>query len=118
MYEQNIFYRGQQNQSSSKGYTHASPTIPGHLKNVKKISVHAWQKLTFKDLCEKVCIIFIVEWRISTEKNVRDDANTPNVDALSVRLLGKNFRGDVAWKKNKESHSIIIVKDSKAGYSP
>ena len=60
--------------------------------------------LTFQDLSKKVCIIFIVERRISTEEDVGDNAYTPHVHRFTVRLLGKDLGGHVARSPAGSGH--------------
>ena len=52
--------------------------------------------LTFQDLGKEVCVILVVEGRISAQQNVRDDSNAPDVNFFPVRLLREHFWGDVA----------------------
>ena len=50
-------------------------------------------RLTFKNLCKKVGVTFIVERRIAAQQDVGNDSDAPHVHCFAVRLLGKNFRG-------------------------
>lgn len=52
-------------------------------------------KFSFEDLSEKVCVVFVIEWRIATEEDVRNDTDRPHVYRLAVRLLGQHLSREI-----------------------
>lgn len=46
-------------------------------------------EFTLQYLSKQIGVVLIVEWRVSTEQDVRDNANAPYIHCFSVRLLGE-----------------------------
>lgn len=64
--------------------------------------------LTFKYLRKEVCVVLVVEWRVSAQKDVRDDPDAPDVDRLAVGLLRQHLGGHIAWKKKKKKVELEV----------
>ena len=62
----------------------------------KTLSICQIPQPTFQNLSKEICIIFIIEWWISTEQDVRDDPDTPHVYGFSVRFLGEDLGSHVS----------------------
>lgn len=61
------------------------------------------------DLLEKHKVIFIVEWRTSTEQNEKDNSNGPVVTCFGVRQLLKNLRGNIAWSTTCGLSELVFL---------
>ena len=47
--------------------------------------------LTLQNLSKEVCIVLVVEGRVSAEQDVGDHSDAPHVHSFSIRLLGKHL---------------------------
>ena len=64
---------------------------------------------TFENLGKQVCIVLVIEGRVSAEQDVGDDADAPHVHGLPVRLLRQHLRGHVAGRPAGRGHHPALL---------
>ena len=73
--------------SSQCSEKHKTLTTVGDVVPVGRIEL----VLASDDLREEICIVLIVEGRISAEENVGDYTDRPHIDCFSIWSLLENF---------------------------
>ena len=65
--------------------------------------------LTLQNLSKEVCIVLVVEGRVSAEQDVGDHSDAPHVHRLAVRLLGEHLGRHVARRAARRGHHARLL---------